>query len=860
MNIERIKKFLNRCIAGVMIVIVLCFSIPEYVYAWRFPWEDYSDIEEPEIILTELEEMPEPTEEPAKGYLGIKVAQDAVKSSDGGVQYTWQETYLPVVTDQEQIVYGKLDSLTSLLECPLYISGKTAKVIKGHSSIYLTLGTPLICYETDFFRVTANLGAAPIYHEEQWYVPLDAFLELTDSYHVFSGTTTAETEQLIVVPSKYTVLDRLAEYVPFRNTKYRFDFGKELGYSDDQKSVMKGSTLLIQLINRLATLDPETWVASAATYFGLDDEALNLVSKDYINLFTDYMLMIDESQASKTLAQNENYCEVSGCIFESIFNATEKPLLESIEATEALLNKNPPNLKLLDTNSLNIRNAVAKFDLSATSAVNNILTILGFVNSYLSLSHKLANGNNWMMESGESFIEQVDKLPNAVTDDFMQSTIKERIRSYKNHGKSLNDQAAWLADNWANVTMKGMAFLEVSYFGLLTFAADLWKVGTDFFYGTYIDAAELELAAVYGELYQTDAMNITDMILKESFQSYRSSWTADDEKLLRMTLTNEIKAQYVTRSLAISAEEDTKLNYYPQAKARMNSICDELSQYLVDFSDTSLCFGIMPQEMKDLGKMNDLYYPNVIFNIAEITGQILELGTEKPAKNVKMEIYDIDGTLIYEGKTDEEGMFDISLELEAVDSMDRDDAALRTLNVHLFYKNDPVLIEVLEIKCFHKYEVEGFRVGERTKDRLVYLREAKEEDGKTVLVVQEIDLGEKPYAIDMPGYDYTMYSALHNDMTLSNRKGYVLRDRVTLGSIYSEMTPENGLLDNILYLTDNIFGQYPEELTWREMQSAGEINQFIEVYRQFTQDDPVYKLTTVNSDVKAVKPAYVTPQ
>ena len=87
----------------------------------------------------------------------------------------------------------------------------------------------------------------------------------------------------------------------------------------------------------------------------------------------------------------------------------------------------------------------------------------------------------------------------------------------------------------------------------------------------------------------------------------------------------------------------------------------------------------------------------------------------------------------------------------------------------------------------------------------------------------------------------------------------MLRDGVSFGSVYTAMVTENGLIDGLLYATKNMNGIYPEEFTWREMKDADEINTFTEVYREMVKDDPVYILTTVNSEVKNVEPSIVNP-
>lgn len=861
---RRRSRTWRRFLAGFLAAVVLSVSMPQSVYAWYLPipGQNGADAEEPEIILTKLEELPAPTEEPAKGYLGMKVAREKTTAADGLVTYRWQETYLPVITDKNEIVYGKLDSLEELLGLHVYSTGSNKKVQVGKTSIYLTLGTMIAVYQTPFFAVQVVLGSAPLYFEDQWYVPLDSFLEITGSYRFFAGETTAETDQLVVIPPQETVLDSLADYAPFRESKYRFDFGKELGYTEDSKAIMKGSNLLIQLVNRLATLDPATWKASAMTYLGMEEEALQVVSKDYIETFTDSMLMMDEAQVERTYETAKTSMDAIGLVADTVMNAQEASLREMLEHSKNILLECPAT-RLSHLEVLEEGYAAANSMAARTKGVSAATNLIGYFCSYEALATKLKNGDTWMMEAGDAFLKDAEKLSDPAMDSFMRKTIQERIDAFDNQGKSGSNILLWLSKNYSDVILNGLDFLKGGYFGVITKATTIWKLGVGLLYGKYMDISQAELAAVYGELYQTDAMRVTDQVLKDTFSWARSSWTAQDEERIRMALCTEIKAAYVTRSFAISAEAENHLDYYPQVKERLKSICNELCQFLVEFSDLDRSFGLMPQDMTGLGDMGEKYYPNVVFNIAEITGQILVWASEKPAKNVKLEVHDVDGTLLAEGTTDSEGMFDIAFELGDIDSLDRDDGGFRKLNLYLYYKNDPVIMELLEIACFHKYQIDGLRAGERDLERLVYLKEAREENGKTVLLVQEIDLGEKPVVMDVPDLYgntlYTAYFSFSNDMELSEWKSFVLRDGVSFGSVYTAMVTENGLIDGLLYATKNMNGIYPEEFTWREMKDADEINTFIEVYREMVKDDPVYILTTVNSEVKNVEPSIVNP-
>ncbi|MCD8222315.1 MAG: hypothetical protein LUD07_09105 [Clostridiales bacterium] len=815
--------------------------------------------EENPFSLEELGELPEPTTFPAAGYLGVTVPVDKSIDREGLTNVTFRDSYLPVIVDENHVVYGKLDSLQELLDFALF-SAETPDHVKatlGKTSIYLTSGSSIATCGNSLFNVNVDMGNQTIYYEDNWYVPLDAFLRMTGLRgDYFGGETSAGTVPLLMLQREETVLDRIEDFYPLMYSTYAFDYGKDIGYSEAVQDALNMNALIAAYTNGLGSLDSYSWRYLIMQYA---DNSLDYLNSKYIRMFADAMLQMDEDQASALLKHKTTAKDFLSSVY-SVASREVKATSKSIRESAKKYLEVKVDAKQVDGN---YADGIDEY-LKGLSVASDVRSTAKRLASYVSLAASFDSGDVWMKEACERFLAKKDSLSSPALDDSLYQVFSDRVDAYGSSGLSLDVQKQWWVDNLASVVASGVSKLGVSYFGTVTFASGLWKMGTNMLFGEELNQTEGYLTGVQGILYETDAMAVLEQIYKEDFllQGGKKTWTAEDEAELRYALCNVVKACYLTRYFGMIGA-GIGLTKSDSLAQRQNNLQSELVQFLVAFSDVERSFGMMPGDLANLKIDESVHYPYVLFTLTELTGQVLSWEDENPVSGVELQLKEEDGTVLAECVTDEQGWFDISFDMAGADSLDTDSAAVRVLTAEMNYKKYPLVMQDMEITSGRKYQVNGLHVGERTEDRLIFLDGARTtNDGRVMLLGREIDLGENSFAMDVPDYQggiaYTAYFSATGEYEVLEQNSYLLRDGVTFGSFYTASMPEGGLADTLMQITGVAGSVLPDALLNREMHTESEINDFVEAYRKLNQEQsPVLVITTVNSEVKAAEPSNI---
>lgn len=869
----------RRILAGLL---ALCLTAGALTGCGTYVPGQEDDETDVKTELTELEELPAATEELTDGYIGVAIPESKTIDASGMTDYDIVEGWLPVVVDEGENVYGQLDALAELLGVGVIYGegGRSAAVDIYRTRVYLQLGYPIAGYENGQFAVKVMMDRPPVYHNDQWFVPLDQFLDMCSEDHGYVGQTEADTQYLLIMPPRETIQDKMTEFYKYRRTRYMFDFGKDLGYDAWNQAVMEKSAGFVDDVNGLLSLDSYTWEHFLRTRVMEAYWPITLIFAEYRDpdtglpadpyedakyavSFMNCMLQMDEKQETCWWDAAQTTINTFDAATDLLIEGEGKSLSEAASEITKAFSAAGKGAKL----ARRVPISEAAKDLAVSAKNSKVLNEAGnavkYALSFAALEQTFAQADSWMAESCKEAVQEQKKLNDNIVNDALCGTVDKVIDNFSAQDKS-GARRQWWADNYLNVLADQAALFAGGYFGVVTLTSTVWSITSQAVFGDSLEEPASYLNAVFGIGYEQDAMRVLENAYDRYFSGTDYFWTKEDERSFRHMLSNAIKACYVTRCFGINAAGDA-LEDHPALLSGQESCNGELLRLLTDVSNTEIPFGLMPGDLTDIGAMEELHYPNVVFPLVELTGQVLRWSDEKPAKGVAMEIYDEDGRLLVESETDDNGVFDMAFVYGDM-TMVLGGAGMdvRKVNLHMNYRWYPVVMEVLEVKGMKKYQVDGLRVGEKEKERLVYLTGARTENGKTVLLVQDIDLGEGAFSLAVPDYQggssYTAYFSITGEIGRSEVESLIMRDNVALGSVYTSMMPEGGLLDGLSSLTDNMGGVFPDSFRNREMRTAEEINAFIEDYRRVNDMDPVYVLTTVNSEVKDAEPSMVNPE
>ena len=203
-----------------------------------FPMVAMAENVQEKITVETLEGLAEPTEFPAEGTMHLYV----LKETSLGENYvdSFEEAYLPVIVTQNKHVYAKLSALQGHLGMRVDGSdgpkGEAVRTVRYHNSaLFLKAGDSSATYtmymsngygdkDSIYPYTNFRLGNAPLMYKEEFYVPLDAFLQCTGSLAFYAGENDMGKQDLYITPPQRTVLDDMLYVCRGAYSEYRFDF------------------------------------------------------------------------------------------------------------------------------------------------------------------------------------------------------------------------------------------------------------------------------------------------------------------------------------------------------------------------------------------------------------------------------------------------------------------------------------------------------------------------------------------------------------------------------------------------------------------------------------------------------------
>ena len=283
------KKLGRRILAGCLSVSLLLTSFPMTAMANESPGK---------ISVEVLEGIAEPTEFPAEGTIHLYVMKEV--PMDAYNEDCFAESYLPVIVDENKHVYAQLSSIAQRLGMRIEAStgpqGEQVRVVRYHNSaLFLKERTTEATYvkyinngrdnvESIFPYTHFIIENVPLMYKDEFYVPIDSFLQCTDSPAFYSGVNEDGKQDLYIIPPQRTVLDDMIYVCNEDYSYYAFDFIKDLGMSDRDVTEQYYSSEAVQYIQRLGTIfDAGAWSLS----LGADDRFFD---DEYIDMYMDHAL------------------------------------------------------------------------------------------------------------------------------------------------------------------------------------------------------------------------------------------------------------------------------------------------------------------------------------------------------------------------------------------------------------------------------------------------------------------------------------------------------------------------------------------------------------------------------------------
>lgn len=800
-----------------------------------------------EATVTAQGTLAEPTEFPAPGYLPINVAVKKNVSEDGETTYDFKEIYLEVLVDANKNVYGNLQTLADYLNMTVHYNGSDAIVSYHDTYIGLSLYDNEAGYYCGPVVVSANMGLPVLAYEEEWYVPLDAFLQLTDSFFFYNGEDSFGKQKLCLVPPQRTILEDLVDFMGNTQT-YKFDYINDIGYTLDQAKEVAGDAGLVQYIYSLGAFDPDRGLLTIFSPYS-EDDITNSIGTEFIDIYMAHLLQRNEE----------------------IEETNIKRLKNTVDFADVFLSLVGPEYKYLEKFSVSNNMKIGGESVSSyfsrqsnnVSAMGAAVTGVGYLISMLSICSALADEDEFMVDAAEDFYENRLSVGETYVAEYTYDKVKRNIDQYaENIAKSAVDE--WFQENALDVMLNVAALAEIGYASWLSGFKAIWTGGTQFVLGEWLEQTESYTVGVFGMYYQQDAVNYAiDKILKYVYYGdYESIAGTVREDEIRQAVYHAAKACYVTRYFGCCGGQII-LENNPSVRSRQESINKELAILIGRMVDESIPFGKMANDLTGISTPLENHYENVIFNLCQISGQVLSYEDEKPLKGVEIKVIGETGEVLAEFETDEDGWFDQAFVLDEVDNL-QENPGQKNLTLHLYYKRNPVILEPITVEYFKNYLIEGLHAGKKTETICAYLNSARVEEGQTIIDITRITIAEDTVYFDIPDWQsgtFKTYAAFPGQAQVAEqRESIQLEEGLVFGSIYSQMMPEGSLVGGFYRMFAQAYGDdsiIPEALLETELDNAEEIQAYIEAYVNINGEYPAYEMDMVNSLVDYLEPVMV---
>ena len=809
---------------------------------------------EEKVILTDLEELDLPETWPAKGTLCLQVARSKHITEDGGTVYQYEEGYLPVLVTQDHSVYGELDTLAGLLGMKLYYDSESVSVTWHETRVMLAAGDTVAGFVTPLYSILVPMGRASVVLDGKWYVPLDAFLDLTGTLQKYGETNWMGKQQLNLIPPQRTVLDDIGAFYRDAYSRYAFSYVKDLGYTEEQAAELAGQTSVIQYVYGVGSLDLRTWLAIA--FGGYTDLALKQWENRYAERFMNDLLQENEEITAKLLENHKKELDYMGCMLDICMSVQESAGKQTGLAAADVQKALAETKAALATQGEGT--FLADFGRYAT-AFQNTATVLSHLYSMISLGLTFRNADEQMVNAAKLFYNNHNLLSERTVRDDQYWFVDQKIKQFGGFlPETVVDQ--FIVDNGGRLLLDAAAMAGYGAAKKAAGGSALWSAAARVAGGKWIDASESFLVGMFGMQYEADAVALARQEL-DRLLSGRTCFSLEDgeEEYLRSLFFHAIKACIITRMYGCAGCPALMENY-PGLEKQQQAINEELIALAARVNDPAIPFGRLPGEVNLTAHMGQEHYKNVLYNFCAIQGQILDWEDELPAKKVRVEVMSESGEKLAEFVTDEEGRFEEEFALEEVNAWE-ETPLVQLLTLHLYYKKHPVVLENIQVNYFHRYEIEGLHVGRKTQESLVYVTGASVQNGQNVMDIVRIELDEDVFAFDAPdgyGGSYTAYAAMPGQLHLaSDGETVLLEEGMEFETLYGIMMPEGSLVRGLMDFANSVDSIVPEGLTQASLSSAQEIQDYVDAYYEINGQYPSFLLKTVNCLAISAEPVAV---
>ena len=870
------------------------------------------------VTVTETGSVEKPLQFPAEGYIHAEVSY-TVNAKGDDFDYKVKESYIPVAVSEDQTVYAHLDFLAGKLDMKVSYFGQTARLDTFESGVLMKLGEREYGYANSMYQFCVEGSAAPAYFNGAWYVPLDIALALTGCEAVYTKEDERGKKILSLAMPQRDLEDELALF--YRNrSRYPFSY-TQLGYTEQITQKMEDDRFVQQFLYRLGCLDSgallyglvsisdlpakmngnSVWDTLPKQNNGFREESF--IDNMYLDAYMERLLQENKDILLETVKETQEKADQFITVAEMLSDADDLSGGQIIRRAESFLKEYTSiDMKKLDK------------AMKTAGTLDKIYTPAKWLTGILFTRFQYENSSRFEVETARDFLEEgsrilrpeispsdviLRKLQTAKEDaqeylgSYQYKQIEQNISIYETYTeeasvyseyyeehalgiagevllselkKDLYATISYCTNNaiklpvdvigWLGVKEKLLGAVAGKALGAVALASAAWEWGGKVLFGKQLEAGENFLAGCFGVVYQKDSTQI----VSGSIEGIRSGWNEEqDRQKLRNLLYHAAKSCLVTRSFACSACEDI-LGKGNAALKEQEKISEELIGMCARLKRSPYVMYRTPSQYASLIGASRDHAPNVIYNIVELSGQVLNWEDGSPAENVRIEIMSEEGAVLTGTVTDKEGRFVSTVQMDLVD-LESDAPVVRPLTFHMFYKKYPEILETVEVECFRKYEIEGLQVGYRKEDRLIYLTGAREEGGKTVISAREIFLTEDCYYLEVPDWNgdaYPTYGPMPGEMELSPEEiSLQLDEGLAIHTVYNQVMPSDGPLNQ---LTGELYREYVPEadaLLKEELCTASDIREFVEGYCEINGAYPAFEVSTVNSIVKDTDAVFV---
>lgn len=829
---KRIGFLRKKILAAFLILPLLLGAIPV-------------NAQENQVTLTELEEVAAPTEFPAKGTICMQIAKNVGLDAGGYYVVDYSEDYLPVVVDEAQRVYAKLSTLADHLMMSVEYGVNLAMVRYYDTTVYLEINSSEAGYQNSLFCAYLNMGQVPVIYEEEWYVPLDAFLQVTDCFAMYDEGNEFGKQNLLIVPPQRTILDDLSDFKQNLYKDYVFEYTKDIGYTEENTKKIAGKSAVIRYLYGLLAMEWDSFSAISGLFTEYGIEQTNF---EYMDNYMTYLLTSNEEELTAILDSRDD-------------NVDALNLYDVLWSDEVGLG-GFLNCQVINNSAMNneVVSTYMKLFKSIQTGGSIVASELKAGSSFFAIYQSLEGVDKWSKDGAVLFVMYRDQISNKVMSDALYERAQKNIKEFSGD-TSVEAYQKWIKENWIGIAMDAASIAGNETLGLFGVLSNAGVLATNALAGRALDIAENFMTGSIGIQYQIEAVAVAGQCLNLYINgnTYKNSVSTLSSEELRKILYHAMDSCYTARYFGCLVAKDGKAA--SSVISSQKAINKKLAQMMGRLKNPGVPMGRVPKDFVDVNIQQLEHFENIVFNLSQIQGEVLSWENEEPLKNVKIEVVGDDGTTLTEFVTDEEGMFNEAFELNDVDPYAAAPLT-RVLTLHLTHKKNPEVLERIEVASFKSYLIEGLHAGRKTDQFKAYLYGAKDENGRTVLDILRVNLAEDTVYFDIPDWQegtYETYTVLPGQMELgSELESVMLDEKMTFETIYTQMIPEGSFIGGMARLMSQLENDMlPEALLKTKLHDAGDIQAFVDAYVEINGEYPSFEINTVNSLVESMEPIMI---